>query len=420
MNQWHNWCGYQQCAPDQIAHPRDEAELATILKSSRAGIRVVGAGHSFSALVPTDSTIVSLDQMTGVIESDTATHQATCWAGTSLRDLGPSLWDRGLSLPVQGDVDPQSLGGAIGTGTHGTGRKFGSISSLVVGFRLMLADGSILDCDANNNCEVFQAGQVAMGALGIMTQVRLQCVPAFRLQHRVWPMPRQECLEQYSQLLDSHRHFEVFEFMHSNHVLAKTLDVTTSEADKASNSNDDLGVWLMCEAARLLPAAGRLLQRTALRFLPEESFSNRAYLVYPSPRDVKFNEVEYAIPADQFEDCEQELISVVRKAKMNEGFPFEYRWVQADEAWLSPFYERDSAVISVHRYGKQLHSDLFDLVEPVFWKHDGRPHWGKLHTLEHDRLQPLYPKWADFCDLRKQLDPNSQLLNDHLRNVFSG
>ena len=364
MNQWNNWCGYQQCAPNLIAHPRDETELAEILRSSKAGVRVVGAGHSFSALVPTDSTIVSLDQMAGVIETDAATHQATCWAGTSLRDLGPILWDKGLSLPVQGDVDPQSLGGAIGTGTHGTGREFGSISSLVIGFRLMLADGSILDCDAENNSEVFQAGKVAMGALGIMTQVTLQCVPAFRLQHRVWPMRRQDCLKEYSLLLDGHRHFEVFEFMHSDHVLAKTLDVTTSEDDKASSSNDDLGVWLMCETARLLPAAGRLLQRTALRFLPEESFSNRAYLVYPSPRDVKFNEVEYSIPADRFEECEEELISVVRKAKMNEGFPFEYRWVKADDAWLSPFCERDSAVISVHRYRKQLHSELFDLVEP--------------------------------------------------------
>ncbi|MEM7314713.1 MAG: D-arabinono-1,4-lactone oxidase, partial [Planctomycetota bacterium] len=348
MESWKNWSGIQQCSPDRIAHPRDEAELGEIVAATQTGVRVVGAGHSFSALIPTDTVIVSLDQMTGIVDSDASTNQVTCWAGTPLRQLGPLLWELGLSLPVQGDVDPQTLGGAIGTGTHGTGRNHGAISTLVVGFRLLLADGSFIDCDAENNANVFNAGRVGLGTLGIMTQIRLQCEPAFHLQHKMWTIPRDEFRTRHNQLLDSHRHCEFFHFIHSDCVFAKTLEATTSSETQKPPTADDLSLRLLCEAARFWPAAGRMLQRTVLRYVPAESFSNRAYLVYPSERNLKFNEVEYAIPAKDFEACEQELLEMCRKNKINEGFPFEYRWVRADDIWLSPFYERDSAVISVH------------------------------------------------------------------------
>jgi len=417
MTRWQNWSGEQTCEPQQFLHPSSEDELASMVPSA-TGVRVVGASHSFSALVPTDATLISLDRMTGLIETDSEKHQATCWAGTPLKQLGRLLWEAGLSLSVQGDVDHQTLGGAIGTGTHGTGKEFGCMSAAVVGFRLLKADGSFINCDANENTEIFQAGRVSLGSLGVMTQIKIQCEPAFHLLQEVRCVPLQECLHGHGEIADRHRHFEFFGFPNTDRVVMKVQDITTEPVRRPWLDLDDFFLRLFSESAQLSPPLSRLLQRVAMRAIPTETMVDRAFDVFPSARKVRFNEIEYAVPQEAFVECYQQLVGFVHDQKMTLGFPFECRWVKADDCWLSPFYNRDAVVISVHRYHKQPYREFFDSMESIFRKFDGRPHWGKMHSLGAERFSEMYPRWTDFCELRKALDPTNKFLNAHLRTVF--
>ena len=356
--------------------------------------------------------------MTGVIEVDSQSHQATCWAGTSLRQLGRLLWDQGLSLSVQGDVDHQTLGGAIGTGTHGTGREFGCMSAAVIGFRLLKADGSYIDCDANQNAEVFSAGRVSLGSIGVMTQIKIQCEPAFHLLQKVQCIPLQECMHRHKEIAAQHRHFEFFGFPNTDHVVMEVQDVSTKPVRRPRLDLDDFFLRLFSETARFAAPVSRVLQRTAMLLTPTETMVDRAFEVFPSKRKVRFNEMEYAVPPENFVDCYQQLVDFVRERKITLGFPFECRWVKADDIWISPFHERDAVVISVHRYHKQLYRDFFSAVEPIFVKAGGRPHWGKLHSLGAEHLSQMYPRWTDFCELRKELDPTRKFLNEHLQSFF--
>ena len=155
-----------------------------------------------------------------------------------------------------------------------------------------------------------------------------------------------------------------------------------------------------------------------MRIVPPETRVDRAYRVFPSERRIRFNEVEYAVPRENFVACFDELVDLVRRRRLNIVFPFECRWVQADDIWLSPFYQRDAVAISVHRYAKQPYREFFDLTEPILWKYDGRPHWGKMHSLGSDRFAQMYPRWSDFCRLRESVDPTGKFLNAHLRRIF--
>lgn len=417
MTRWQNWSGAQSCHAREFLRPTNEDELATTVSAARK-LRVVGASHSFSALVPTDETLVSLDQMTGLIDIDSATNQATCWAGTPLKQLGQLLWDAGLSLSVQGDVDHQTLGGAVGTGTHGTGKAFGCMSAAVVGFRLLRADGSFIDCDATKNAEIFEAGRVSLGSLGIMTQIKIQCEPAFHLHQTVRCVPLQEYFSSHDEIAHQHRHVEFFGFLHSDRVVLEVQDVTTEPVSRTPFEFDDFFLWLFSETARWAPPMSRFLQRTMMRLTPTEKMVGRAFDVFPSARKVRFNEIEYAVPPNSSAECYQELAKYVHDRKLTLGFPFECRWVKADDIWLSPFYQRGAVVISVHRYHKQPYRDFFDAVEPIFLKYGGRPHWGKMHSLTSEQFAQMYPRWTDYCRLREELDPSNKFLNQHLEAVF--
>ena len=419
ISAWNNWSGNQSCQPREFLFASTESDLAEIVAETRSCLRVVGAGHSFSPLIPTNDVLISVDEMGGLIEVDPEKHQALVWAGTPLRELGRLLWDAGLSISAQGDVDHQSLGGAVGTGTHGTGRRYGCMSSAVIGFRLLLADGTVIDCDAERNREIFLAGRVSLGSIGIMTQIRLQCEPAFWLRQTVRSMRLDECLELLDSLLAEHRHFEFFGFPYCDRVLLKAQDKTEERKIRTAVDFDDQIMWTFCQTARISSTISRCLQRLAMRFLPTSTTVAPAYEIYPSQRSVRFNETEYAVPIDQFVPCYRQLIQLVRDRRLKIVFPFECRWVAADDIWLSPFYGQDRVAISVHRHFKQPFREFFDLVERVFCEHNGRPHWGKLHHLGPKQLAELYPRWKDFIELRKRLDSTEKFLNPYLRSLLS-
>ncbi|OTG67313.1 D-arabinono-1,4-lactone oxidase [Acinetobacter silvestris] len=416
---WSNWSGYQQAHPQLILKPQSLTELEVVV-ASHTKIRVVGAGHSFSPLVCTDATLVSLDHLVGVDVIDEERCIGEIWAGTRLYHLDQYLQPFNQTLMQQGDIDQQSLAGAVSTGTHGTGEGLYCISGYVEDFELLTASGELLQCSRTEHPEIFAAGRVALGSLGILTKIRMQNRPHYKLKECIQLCPLADMLQNIQQWKIEHRHIECFIFPYSDQVMLKTLDDTAEDLQprKASWPSEDSLLTLCSELTKTFPTLNPYLQKMLSIFVKPTTYVDWSSQIFPTPRTTKFNEMEYQIPVAQGLTCLQEVLAALRKNKVSTFFPLEFRFVKGDDIWLSPFYQQDSISISVHQYHKQDPYLIFNVVEPIFQKYQGRPHWGKMHSMTTAQLRKCYPKWDDFMRLREQLDPERKFLNPYLEQLF--
>ena len=421
---WRNWSGGQSCLPLARLAPQSLDELAQVVRDAPGKVRPVGSGHSFSGLVPTDGTLVSLSYFSGLLWHDPATLQAEFAAGTPMSAMGAALKAVGQALPNMADIDYQTLAGALATSTHGTGVGFGSYSSQVTGLQLVTATGEVLDCDSQRHPQVFDAARVSLGALGVATKVRLQNRGAFRLRERQWIARTEELLEDVHKHTRENQHWEMLVITHSDYALAVALNETSDPATPAQDPAKEGGNEFVTLIEKLdkygsdFPAARRALLN-GLRHLA--SFDERvgdSHEIFANVRNVRFNEMEYAVPAEHGPACLREILALIRERDLRTWFPIEYRYVKADDIPLSMFEGRDSCSISVHQHYSMDHHNFFAAVEPIFWKYAGRPHWGKLHTLNARTLQPLYPRWKAFSEVRQALDPQGKFLNAHLASIL--
>lgn len=425
---WTNWSGSVTCRPRQVLAPASIDALSDLVRetaSAGAQLRVVGSGHSFAPVVATDHALVSLAQLSGLVEVDRDARAATVLAGTTIRNLGGLLGEHGLALENQGDIDAQAIAGAVSTGTHGTGIAFGSISTQVRALTLVLATGEQLTCSPTQEPDIFKAAQVSLGSLGVLARLRLQCVPSYVLRDVRKNVDLAQCLADFEDSCRRHRHFEFWWFPYSDRVATKALDIVAAPNPRSffkrivADKVLETGVfWAASEAVRLFPGLSRPVARFASRAMSEADYADHSHRVFPSARDVRFNEMEYAVPVESGPDCLRELKAYIERDRVRVHFPIEYRVVAADDIWLSPFYRRDSAVISVHMYAGMPHGEYFLGCEAIFRNHRGRPHWGKIHSLGAHDLQDMYPEWHRFHDIRRRLDPRGVFLNDHLTRIF--
>ncbi|MBJ8453960.1 FAD-binding protein [Acinetobacter bereziniae] len=421
MNQqkWNNWSGFQHSQPEHILKPSSIDELKNIVQNHHK-IRVVGAGHSFTPLVCTDATLLSLDHFSGVENVNTALTQANIWSGTRLFNLDQYLEPIQQSLMQQGDIDQQSLAGAVSTGTHGTGLNLHCISAYVEAFELLTASGDILTCSRQDNPNIFEAGRVSLGSLGILTKITMQNKPRYKLKEHVRLCSVKEFFENIDLWKTQHRHIECFAFSHADQLILKTLDITDEDIQprKLSWPSEDALLTICCGLTKSFPALNPKLQKLLGVFVKPTTFVDWSSQIFPTPRETKFNEMEYQIPIESGMECLEAVLTGLKHAKAQTFFPVEFRFVKGDDIWLSPFYQQDSISISVHQYHKQAPNQLFDEIEPIFQHYRGRPHWGKMHNMGASQLQALYPKWDDFMQLRAQLDPTQKFLNPYLEKLF--
>lgn len=418
--EWRNWSGGQRATPARFVEPQNEDELIKLLRETREPLRVAGAGHSFSPLVNTEATLVSLDELKGIIDFDVPGLQANIWAGTRLRDLGAPLDALGQGLVNQGDIDTQALAGAVGTATHGTGITLGSFSSMVGALRLVTAEGQALDCSREQEPELLRAAACSFGALGVLTRIRLQNRAAYKLKERTFGLPLRDILDQASVLREENRHFEFWVLYDADFALVKTLEETEESLTRPESTGlGDRLFWAAVELAHHFPSITAKLQQVLVDAYPAEgSRVGWSHRIFPSVRDLRFNEMEYQVPVERGLECLMEVRMAARKAGVTTLFPIEFRYVAADDCYLSPFAGRESCSISIHQYHRADWRPLFAVVEPILQQHGGRPHWGKLHTMNARQLAPLYPDWDRFQDFRKRLDPHGRFLNPHLRALF--
>lgn len=419
---WRNWAGNQGCRPAHRAAPASEAELAELLRDTPGQLRPVGAGHSFTALVPSEGTLVASDLMSGVRSVDAEGLRAEVWAGTRLHQLGPELAAHGQAMPNLPDIDYQTLGGATATSSHGTGIQFGSLSHYIDDLTLVTPSGELVTCSAEQHPELYHAARCSMGALGVVTRMTLrnrtprQLTETTRFEHL------DDVLAEVDERRRSHEHFEFYAFPQTRAAMSITTDEGAAESTPAPEDEADVeDLRLAYKWVGGMPGFGRsMYERLVFWLADEEPFvrSGPSYRVLTHPRLTRFREMEYTIPAEAGPACLEEILGKIRSDRIPVVFPIEYRYVAADDIWLSMFHERDGCSISIHQYADQDHRPYFDAVEPIFWKYGGRPHWGKLHTLDAEALASLYPRWQDFLEVREALDPDGRLLNDHLRVLF--
>jgi FAD-linked oxidoreductase len=426
---WSNWSGGVICKPREIIAPKDEVALAAAVRQGKGPVRAPGSGHSFTPLNATDGTLIDLAAFGGLRNFDPGANVATFGAATRLWEIGPLLHPLGRALKNMGDIDRQTLGGVVGTGTHGTGITLGSFSAEVAGFRLLLASGEILHCSAMENQAIFAAGRTAMGTLGVMIDIAMNVRPAYKLIEKNFLLPIEQLWEKLDNYVRDNRHFEFFWFPYSDVAVCKSLNESEAAApppraveymqERGEKGGGDARTFAVIN--EVLPYAPFALRAAHRLFSGSMSGTSRvrwSHEIFPSPRTVRFNEMEYAVPFEQGPDTIRKIVSEIRKRRINTGFPIEYRSVAPDDVWLSPFYQRKSATIAVHQYHRVNTSRLFDMCESIFRSVEGRPHWGKRHTRTADEFAELYPKFSEFRELQRRLDPQSKFLNAHLRAIF--
>jgi FAD/FMN-containing dehydrogenase len=387
---WTNWSGILKFSPSQIVRPADENEVvAAIDRAAVKGvtIRPVGAGHSSMPLVRTDDVLLSLDRVQGVESHDAVGCTVTARGGTRLEDLTAELLNRGLSLENIGDVDFQTLAGVVATGTHGTGIAWGSLAAPVTGMRLVTGEGKVVEWSTEAEPELMRAARISLGLLGISTSVTLRVLPAFRVHEQRLCMPIEACLARLTEFMTQHAYFDFYWYPRRDEAGLRLRNPTALEPGDVEGSQTERVGWMRD--------------------------------ILPHNRELKFNEMEYAVPRDAGPECFRAVRERIRERHLQEvGWRVLYRTVAAEDAYLSPSYGRDSVTISVHHNAHLPFEAYFSDIEPIFQSFDGRPHWAKLHTLKRQQLQELYPMWETFSDIRRHYDPDGRFLNDYLRELF--
>jgi L-gulono-1,4-lactone dehydrogenase len=426
---WSNWDGRQRFTPSAFERPRNHAELrAALQRATNAGrrVRVAGAGHSFTALVPTDGTLISLERMNQVLGVDFTTGLVRVQAGITMHDLNAALDANGLAMENLGDIDKQSIAGATATGTHGTGEKLRNLSSQLRGVELMLADGSAISVDADNDPDAWRAARVSLGALGVVTAVTIQTVPAFRLYAEDGPMPLEEALERLDELVAANDHFEMYWFPYAQNALLRrnrrTGEAPTARGAVSSYLEDivlvNYGLGAFSRLGRRFPALIPRLNRTVTRVAGSSRRIDVSHRIFVSPRLVRFTEMEYAIPRKHATSAIRAIREAVHARRLPVSFPIEVRFVAGDDAFLSPAGGRETCYIAVHMFDRMDYETYFHVVEQIMNGFEGRPHWGKRHFQTAETLKPLYPDWERFQAVRARLDPEGRFTNAELDRVL--
>jgi FAD/FMN-containing dehydrogenase len=413
-------------------------------------VRALGSGHSFTPAAATSGAALDLSGWTGVQSADASSGLVTVRSGTTIRALNAALDALGLAMPNLGDIDAQTISGAISTGTHGTGAGVAGLATFVDELEIVLADGSLVTCSATQSPELFAAARVGLGAFGVISTVTLRCVPSFALTADERPMSFPEVTSRFEEFAADNDHFEFYWFPYGRNALVKRnnrissispgghppvtrrveglLPVSSAVSIPPRMTSfrrfweyevmENAAFGVLCRTGRVLPSLIKPLNRLAAATLSNRSYSAPSHEVFVTPRRVRFVESEYAVPREALLDVLAELRAAVPRLTAPVMFPVEVRVAAADDVWLSTAYGRDTAYIAIHQYVGLPYQEYFRLFASIAASAGGRPHWGKMHALDAARLSELYPRFVDFLRVRDETDPEGRFSNSYLEQVF--
>jgi L-gulono-1,4-lactone dehydrogenase len=427
---WTNWAGEQTCAPEAIERPGSEDELCEVVaRAAAAGhvVKAVGSGHSFTDCACTDGVMIDLSRMTRVLAADPATGLVTVEAGARLHALGPELAERGLALENQGDIDRQSVSGATATATHGTGARFQNLSARVASLRLVTAAGEVLELSPESDPEAYLAARVSVGALGVVSAMTIECVPLYTLHRVDGSEPLDETLDRLDEHVEGNDHFEFFWFPWSDRALLRRTQRDDAPPDPTPEwrrrINEDLIenrlLSLLTRTGRAFPGTVPRLNRMITRLAGSGSrVDDHAYRVYATTRNVRFTEMEYALPREAAREAVERVKALIERRRLPIAFPLEVRFAASDDAFLSTTHGRDTCYVAVHQTHGMEFETFFRAAERIFDDYGGRPHWGKRHYQSAAVLRERYPEWERFQAVRRRLDPGGAFTNDYVRRAL--
>ncbi|MGK5671479.1 D-arabinono-1,4-lactone oxidase [Micromonospora sp. URMC 106] len=426
---WSNWAGNQRATATAILRPTSLADVTEAVRTAAAAgdrIRVVGSGHSFTGVAVTDGRRMELTDLDTGVRVDVDHRLVTVPAGITLRALNDLLAAHGLALPNLGDIDAQTIAGAISTGTHGTGAAYGCLSTFVEALTLVTGTGEVLRCSADEHPDVFAAARVSLGAVGVLVEVTLRCVDAFVLHAHERPAPLDAVLADVPALVEGHDHAEFYWFPYTDRVQVKTNDRVPADDRplpwwRGWLDDDFLSNTVFegaCRLGRAVPALAPGISALSARALTERRYTGRSDRVFCTPRRVRFVEMEYGLPREALGEALGALRRIVDGLPFKVLFPVEVRFTAADDIWLSHGYGRESAYVAIHQYVGMPHEPYFRAFEQVAEGLGGRPHWGKLHWRDAASLAPAYPRFPDFLAVRDRLDPDRLFANPHLTRLL--
>ena len=402
--------------------PGSEQELADALGAAPDRVRVAGSGHSFTDIACTDGVMLDLTRMKSVLRVDG--DLVTVEAGITLHDLGRELAERGLAMENQGDIDRQTLAGALSTATHGTGARFANLSSQVAGMRLVTGTGEVVELGEDS--DELPAARVGLGSLGAISAVTLRCVPLFTLRRVDEPRPLAQTLDRFDELADSNDHFEFYAFPYADKAVVRLSERGSFAPEPLGRGRLFLQEVLIengalevgCRIGRRVPALIPAVNRGFCRALGRQVRTDHGHRVYASRREVRFTEMEYSLPREHGPEAARRVLELIERRRLRVGFPIEVRVVKGDDALLSTAYGRDSAYIAVHQYRGMDFETYFRAVERIMEDYGGRPHWGKRHYQSAATLRDRYPEWDRFQRVRSRLDPAGRFQNEYSERVL--
>ena len=428
---WRNWARTESVRPLRVERPASVGAVQrAVLAAEASGLRIkpVGSGHSFTGIAVAPGVQLDLADLSGVVDAEVATGRVTLGAGTPLHELPRLLAPYGLALPNMGDIDRQTIAGATSTGTHGTGLGFGGLATQIVAAKLVTGTGELLTVSDTERAELLPAVRLGLGALGVLVELTLQLVPRFVLHAVEKPEPLEAVLEGWNDRVRAADHFEFYWFPHTQTALTKTNtrlpgDASRKPLGRVSRWVDDEllanGLYRgICALATVAPGVTPFFARQVDKLTGDRDFADFSPAVFTTHRTVRFREMEYAVPLAAVPDAFREVRSLIERKGWRVSFPIEVRVAASDDNWLSTAYGRETGYIAVHRYFREDSSEYFGAVEAIMRAHDGRPHWGKMHTQTAETLSGLYPHLEDFVRVRDELDPGRRFANAYLERVL--
>jgi L-gulono-1,4-lactone dehydrogenase len=429
---WTNWSGLESSTPRHVATPASVADLQAEVRraaESRRTVKMVGTGHSFTAIARPEDVMLRPEGLTGVLAVDRDAMTVTAAAGTPLKELNLTLERLGLSLHNMGDIAEQTLAGAVSTGTHGTGGRAAGLAAQLVGLTLVDGRGDLVVASATENPDVLDVARVGLGALGVLVSLTFRVEPLFVLEAVEEALGWDEALATYDERLAAADHVDGYWFPHTDRVQVKQnfrrgTDLSVTEplsrlktlVDDRFLQNTAFGA--LTAGLNRVPSAIPGVNRLASRLLSDRRYSDVAHRVFVAERDVVFREMEYAVPRAAGLDVLREVRRAIDGSGLRISFPVELRTAPADDVPLSTASGRDSFYLAFHTHRDADHHAYFALLEPILRDHDGRPHWGKVHTRTAADLAPAYPRFGEFLAMRDRLDPDRVFANAYLRRVL--
>ena len=424
-----NWAGNEACLPLRVDHPFSTDEVAAIVAGAhreQQRVKVIGAGHSFTPAAMTSGVLLSLDRMRSVRHVDAERGRVTVDAGITLRALADELEAVGLAMPNLGDINVQSVAGAISTATHGTGRALGNLATTVVGIELVDGTGQVVHCDEGNDPELLRVARVGVGALGVVTALTLQCVPAFNLHALETIEQLDDVLADIDTFTRSADHTEFYWMPGDGRCQVKRNRRTDEPARPQSRLAytrdkylaENVAFGLACRVGRRFPSLAPSIAKVVASALSERDLIDRSDRIFASPRHVRFVEMEYGVPLVDLAEAVDRVRHFTRTLSYPVLFPIEVRVSAADDIPLSTGFGRESGWVAVHQYRGAPYEAYFQGVEAIMDGYGGRPHWGKLHFQTAATLRGRYPEWETFAGERARLDPSGTFRNDYLDRVL--